>query len=182
MFGGRASGVLVLCGIVVLVMAGIIVGRLAWESSSIADKAEEISAQRVAQSSESQSDGARPGGSSQSPGSQNQDNNNGNANRDEADQKVQQLQEQYGDVKCTDFESQQEAQEVFELDQILFGDELDSDVNGIACDEGDFFSNQSSGDSLLQAGGPDVGPLPLMPGGGCPSEYPLEVSGACYSG
>jgi hypothetical protein len=169
--------VLALFGVVVLVMAGIVVGRLAWESGSMADKAEEISAQRVAQSSESQSDGVRPDDSSQDPGSQ-----NGNVNRDEADQKVQQLQEQYGDVQCTNFESQQEAQEVFELDQILFGDELDEDVNGIACDEGDFFSNQNSGDSLLQAGGPDDGPLPLMPGGGCPREYPLEVSGACYSG
>lgn len=165
---------LALCGILVLVMVGIIVGRLAWESGSMADKSEEISAQHVAQSSESQSDGARSGGSSQIPeGSQKRDN--------KAQQKVQQLQEQYGDIQCTDFKSQQEAQEVFEADQILFGDELDSDVNGIACDEGDFFSNQNSEDNLLQAGGPDDGPLPLMPGGGCPREYPLEVSGACYS-
>jgi len=164
-------------------MAGIIVGRLAWESGSISDRAEEISAQRVAQSSESQGGGTRPGVSSQGPGSQNGDSDNGNVNRDEADQKVQQLQAQYGDVQCTDFESQQEAQEVFELDQILFGDELDSDVNGIACDEGDFFSDQNSEDNLLQAGGPNTnGPLPLMPDGGCPKEYPLEVSGACYSG
>lgn len=184
MFGGKASRMLALCGILVLVMVGIIVGRLAWESGSVADKSEEISAQHVAQSSESQSDGARSGGSSQIPGgSQNRDNNNdnGNANRDEAQQKVQQLQEQYGDIQCTNFKSQQEAQEVFEADQILFGDELDSDVNGIACDEGDFFSNQNSEDNLLRAGGPDDGPLPLMPGGGCPREYPLELSGACYS-
>lgn len=176
---------LALCGVVILVMAGIIVGRLAWESGSMADKTEEISAQRVAQSSESQGGGARPGVSSQGPDSQNGDSDNGNANRDEADQKVQQLQAQYGDVQCTNFESQQEAQEVFELDQILFGDELDSDVNGIACDEGDFFNNQNnrnSEDNLLQAGGPDSGPLPLMPDGGCPREYPLEVSGACYPG
>lgn len=173
---------LALCGVVILMMAGIIVGRLAWESGSMADKTEEISAQRVAQPSESQGGGARPGVSSQGSDSQNGDSDNGNANRDEADQKVQQLQAQYGDVQCTDFESQQEAQEVFELDQILFGDELDSDVNGIACDEGDFFNNQNSEDNLLQAGGPDSSPLPLMPDGGCPREYPLEISGACYPG
>jgi hypothetical protein len=164
-------------------MVGIIVGRLAWESGSMAGKAEETSTQRIAQSSNSQSDGTRSYGTSQSPGSQSLDNNNdnGNANRDEADQRVQQLQQKYGDVQCTDFENQREAQDVFELDQILFGDELDSNVNGIACDEGDFFNEQSSGDSLLQAGGPNEGPLPLMPGGGCPREYPLEVSRACYS-
>lgn len=180
MFWGRTSRMLVLCGIVIVAMAGIVVGRLAWESNSMANDVEEISAQRVAQSSGSQGDGSPSGDSSQQDqGPQDQDNNDGDNGI--ADQRVQQLQEQYGNVQCTDFEGQQEAQEVFELDQILFGDELDSDVNGIACDEGDFFDNQSSVDSLLRAGGPDDGPLPLMPGGGCPREYPLEVSGACYS-
>ncbi len=147
---------LIMCGVVALVIAGGVVGRLAWESGSMADDVEEISAQRMAQSS-------------------------GNQRTSQADQRVQQLQEQYGDVQCTDFESQQEAQEIFELDQILFGDELDSDVNGVACDESAFFNNQSSGGNLLQAGGPDDSPLPLMPNGGCPREYPMKASGACYS-
>jgi hypothetical protein len=31
------------------------------------------------------------------------------------------------------------------------------------------------------AGGPRDGPVPLMPGGGCPFEYPVERGGACYS-
>ncbi len=91
------------------------------------------------------------------------------------------MQEQYGDVRCTDFENQQEAQNVFELDQILFGDELDSDVNGIACDEGNYFNNRKRSDSLLQAGGPGSGPLPLMPDGSCPAEYPNQFAGGCYS-
>ncbi len=147
---------LIMCGVVALVIAGGVVGRLAWESGSMADDVEEISAQRMAQSS-------------------------GDQRTSQADQRVQQLQEQYGDVQCTDFESQQEAQEIFELDQILFGDELDSDVNGVACDEGAFFNNRSSGGNLLQAGGPDDSPLPLMPNGGCPREYPMKASGACYS-
>jgi hypothetical protein len=33
---------------------------------------------------------------------------------------------------------------------------------------------------LLEAGGPTDGPVPAMPGGGCPKEYPVERSGACY--
>jgi hypothetical protein len=33
---------------------------------------------------------------------------------------------------------------------------------------------------LLEAGGPTDGPVPAMPGGGCPKEYPDESSGACY--
>jgi hypothetical protein len=31
------------------------------------------------------------------------------------------------------------------------------------------------------AGGPRGGPVPLMPGGGCPFEYPVERDGACYA-
>lgn len=33
---------------------------------------------------------------------------------------------------------------------------------------------------LLEAGGPANGPVPVIPGGGCPDEYPVERSGACY--
>ena len=34
--------------------------------------------------------------------------------------------------------------------------------------------------SLFDSGGPASGPVPLMPGGGCPAEYPVQRSGACY--
>ena len=34
--------------------------------------------------------------------------------------------------------------------------------------------------NLLDAGGPTSGPLPLMADGGCPREYPIKRSGACY--
>jgi hypothetical protein len=33
---------------------------------------------------------------------------------------------------------------------------------------------------LLEAGGPDQGPVPPMPGGGCPTEFPVEQGNACY--
>ena len=35
-------------------------------------------------------------------------------------------------------------------------------------------------DPLMEAGGPAAGPVPLMPGGGCPEEYPVQRHGACY--
>jgi hypothetical protein len=35
-------------------------------------------------------------------------------------------------------------------------------------------------DDLLDAGGPTSGPLPLMPDGGCPREFPAMRDGACY--
>ncbi len=35
-------------------------------------------------------------------------------------------------------------------------------------------------DPLMEAGGPAAGPVPLMPGGGCPEEYPVRRHGACY--
>jgi hypothetical protein len=33
---------------------------------------------------------------------------------------------------------------------------------------------------LMDAGGPAAGPVPLMPGGGCPQEYPVRRHDACY--
>ena len=33
---------------------------------------------------------------------------------------------------------------------------------------------------LMNAGGPTMGPVPLMPGGGCPEEYPVLRHEACY--
>jgi hypothetical protein len=78
---------------------------------------------------------------------------------------------------------------------------LDPDGNGIACDE---LRSASGGQSastgsastqpsvdggsqlldrygnLLDAGGPTSGPLPLMPNGGCPREFPTMRDGACY--
>ncbi len=36
-------------------------------------------------------------------------------------------------------------------------------------------------DGLLEAGGPAQGPVPLMPGGVCASEYPIRYEGACYA-
>jgi len=34
--------------------------------------------------------------------------------------------------------------------------------------------------NLFDAGVPESGPLPLMPGGGCPKEFPVKRNGACY--
>jgi hypothetical protein len=130
----------------------------------------------VARASQVEEGGGRPGGPpAQEPVSVDGDDQG-------AEQRVQQLLDQYGNnVECTDFENRQQAQEVFELDQILFGDALDSDVNGIACDEENFFSRQINvRQSLLEAGGPGDGPVPLILNGGCPKEFPLQKDGACH--
>jgi hypothetical protein len=34
--------------------------------------------------------------------------------------------------------------------------------------------------TLLEAGGPEDGPVPALPGGGCPAEFPVEQGNACY--
>ena len=92
------------------------------------------------------------------------------------------------------------------LDQGVPGaSRLDPDANGIACDEllsagggqpasagraSPQPSPQPSVDggsqllnrygNLLEAGGPTSGPLPLMPDGGCPQEFPTMREGLCY--
>ncbi len=164
---------------VVVFTAGI-AARVAWETREVGEKKAEISVARAAQiEDDRQLGGSSQGGGSAPPA---QDPAQDNGNDQDVEQRVQQLLDQYGDVECTDFESRQQAQDVFELDQILFGDALDSDINGIACDEEDFFVAQGDRrEILLEAGGPGNGPVPLMPSEGCPEEYPRELDGACYS-
>jgi hypothetical protein len=41
--------------------------------------------------------------------------------------------------------------------------------------------SQRPAGSLLRAGGPPHGPVPIMPDGGCPREFPDMRNGACYS-
>ena len=145
-------------------MASVAMGRVAWENSKVSEA--KISAARAAQVQ----DGRRLRSSPAQDADQ------------EADRRIQQLLDRYGNnVECTDFENRQQAQEVFELDQILFGDALDSDINGTACDEEDFFIRlNNSRQSLLEAGGPGDAPAPLMPGGGCPKEFPLQNGETCH--
>lgn len=115
-----SSRSLVFCAAVVIAVASVMAGRVAWETRDTGGAKEaEISVARAAQVED------------------------GGGNDQDADQRIQQLLDRYGNVECTDFESRQQAQDVFELDQILFGDALDSNINGTACDEEDFFSGQN---------------------------------------
>jgi hypothetical protein len=79
---------------------------------------------------------------------------------------------------------------------------LDPDGNGVACDQllrgGGSSQSVGAGSAsarppltgasqspppnadLFEAGGPEGGPVPLMPGDRCPSEYPVRRGGACY--
>ena len=115
---------------------------------------------------------------------------------------------------CSDFESQEDAQE-----QLLDGDPyvLDEDGDGTACNEVGVelaaqktdasqyssddeyqyedeyqYGSLTSSDSvdsngttmsgtLLEAGGPETGPVPTMPDGGCPDEFPTERGGVCHA-
>ena len=168
-FGGMISITLVRCAVVIIAVASLIIGRVAWEASDAGKKKTGISVVQAAQIDDSvqqQPGNSPPQGSAQ--------------DSQDVDQKIQQLLDRYGDVQCTDFETQQQAQEVFELDQILFGDALDSDINGVACDEADFFAGRNTRENLLEAGGPEDGPVPLMPGGGCPEEFPLQRGEYCF--
>jgi hypothetical protein len=41
-------------------------------------------------------------------------------------------------------------------------------------------SSRPGDGTLMNAGGPGTGPIPLMPGGECPVEFPVQSGGACY--
>ena len=60
--------------------------------------------------------------------------------------------------------------------------ELDEEAIGPRARSSD---NERRGDresrrTLLEAGGPQDGPAPALPGGGCPAEFPVEQDNACY--
>jgi hypothetical protein len=90
---------------------------------------------------------------------------------------------------CEDFATQPEAQA-----QYLPGDPygLDADGDGQACDSlpggtttggttgGTTTGPPGGGDELFDSGGPRHGPVPLMPDGGCPVEYPILRGDLCY--
>jgi hypothetical protein len=40
--------------------------------------------------------------------------------------------------------------------------------------------SENDGGQLFKAGGPSEGPVPVMPGGGCPTELPVQKNGACW--
>src|SRR5215208_4121733 len=90
---------------------------------------------------------------------------------------------------CEDFATSAEAQA-----QLLPGDPygLDADNDGTACDElgggGSASASASASASpvaagdrnLFDSGGRKNGPVPLMPDGGCPAEYPVQRGNVCY--
>ena len=158
---------------VIIIAASFMLGRFFWETRDTREKNPDIFVAQAAQVGE-----AQPPGSPSSSQSRAQAKS---GDGEDVDQGVQQLLDEYGDVQCTDFDTQQQAQDVFEQDQILFGDALDPDINGIACDEENFFDGPRQRETLLEAGGPRTGPLPLMPNGSCPTEYPIRHNNSCYS-
>jgi hypothetical protein len=101
---------------------------------------------------------------------------------------------------CQSFGSQESAQAELERNP---NDpyNLDPDKDGQACEDHNYGSGSTASPTatssptstasptptadqydrdLFDAGGPKSGPVPLMPDGSCPVEYPVKQNGACY--
>jgi hypothetical protein len=105
---------------------------------------------------------------------------------------------------CADFTYQEEAQAVFDQNPSdPYGlDEDPGPDDGIACETlphrpvgggggpttipeptsspPPTTTSPSPEPTILNSGGPKHGPVPLMPDGRCPAEYPVERDGLCY--
>jgi hypothetical protein len=109
------------------------------------------------------------------------------------------VEAQSNDLDCADFPNQAAAQANLDANP-SDPNNLDADHDSQACEDFDFGSgssstnnaaqnqyqdnstNQDTGNGdLFNAGGPGSGPVPLMPDGSCPAEYPVKSNGACYS-
>lgn len=105
-----------------------------------------------------------------------------------------------GDLDCADFATQAEAQAEFDADP-SDPNGLDADSDGIACEENADASDDGGtsedqyddegvdrpgdrnnrGDrDLMESGGTLAAPVPPLPGGGCPPEYPIARRGYCH--
>jgi hypothetical protein len=104
---------------------------------------------------------------------------------------------------CASFGSQESAQAELDRDP-SDPSNLDEDNDGQACEDYDYGVEDDGGgdsddsaaqdqyeddgsarqdtgsDDLMNAGGSESGPVPPMPDGSCPVEYPAERSGACF--
>jgi hypothetical protein len=101
---------------------------------------------------------------------------------------------------CASFGSQESAQAEYDRDP-SDPSNLDADGDGIACEDYDYgggggetttdagggggaardqYQQDTGKGRLMDAGGPSDGPVPLMPDGGCPPEFPVGRNGVCY--
>jgi hypothetical protein len=105
---------------------------------------------------------------------------------------------------CASFGSQESAQAELVRDR-SDPNNLDPDNDGQACEDYDYGTSTGTDDAsatqdqydggttsapatqpdqqpadLFNAGGPTDGPVPPMPDGSCPAEFPVKQSGACY--
>ena len=86
-----------------------------------------------------------------------------------------------GDVDCS-LLTQAEAQGILAADP---SDPYNLDGDGDGVPREDDGSDESGGyqystTPLFTSGGPEDGPMPPMPGGGCPEEFPAEREGGCW--
>jgi hypothetical protein len=75
---------------------------------------------------------------------------------------------------------QANAQETSQYETTEFTTEFDE--NFVVEDDDDISEYQYETTPLFTSGGPEDGPVPPMPGGGCPPEYPVEKDDGCYVG
>ncbi len=69
-------------------------------------------------------------------------------------------------------------------EQVQYSESTTSEESSSEADssseEYQYTSEDDSGNVLMEAGGPNDGPAPKMPNGGCPDEFPVERGDSCY--
>ena len=86
-------------------------------------------------------------------------------------------------LNCPNFQFQEDAQAVLDADP-SDPNGLDRDKDGVACQNlphRGFTPPSPRGGPILNSGGPEAGPVPLMPSGSCPKEFPVRQGAACYA-
>ncbi len=77
----------------------------------------------------------------------------------------------------TQYDEDSESQEAQYDEQAQYSD---TSVDEDSSDEYQYTAADDSGNTLMEAGGPEDGPAPKMPGGGCPPQFPIKQEDGCY--
>ena len=72
------------------------------------------------------------------------------------------------------------AQETSQYETTQYSTTVQEDVVTDDFDDDTTDEYQYETTSLFTSGGPEAGPVPPLPGGRCPPEYPVEASDGCY--
>lgn len=91
-------------------------------------------------------------------------------------------QDTFGTTEDTGFDrttSQDESQ--YQTEETTTTEQQYEDTSSSSGDDVQYETTQYNTTPLMESGGPEDGPVPPLPSGGCPDEFPVEKGKGCFA-